>query len=187
MSWNEEYSLSWPGLQLLAPTSPRCPVVFKGEETCCCCCCCCCCFEVIRFQGSCLSCFEGTAELARAAAQHNSKPDAGYCKLHIHMGRLYRTAYRHCHMWQQYIAQYFFSPAMSRKCCAGELAISCRVTGLLVSITSHNRHFQGAQSHAPMHCAARTTVAVLQMCHKIATPEVPQNLHTSILDASPAC
>jgi hypothetical protein len=38
LSWGEEYILAWPGLQLLAPTSPRCPVVFKGE--CCCCCCC---------------------------------------------------------------------------------------------------------------------------------------------------
>ncbi|KAF6254987.1 hypothetical protein COO60DRAFT_1641921 [Scenedesmus sp. NREL 46B-D3] len=31
LSWGEEYSLSWPALQLLAPTSPRCPAVFKGE------------------------------------------------------------------------------------------------------------------------------------------------------------
>jgi hypothetical protein len=30
LAWGEEYSLSWPALQLLAPTSPRCPVVFKG-------------------------------------------------------------------------------------------------------------------------------------------------------------
>ncbi|WIA19448.1 hypothetical protein OEZ85_004063 [Tetradesmus obliquus] len=31
LTWREEYSLAWPALQLLAPTSPRCPVVFKGE------------------------------------------------------------------------------------------------------------------------------------------------------------